>query len=156
VRIGWVVTLSHDLPQRIRHTFLALILAQATHSIEEYIFRLFDVLTLARLVSELISSDRAVGFAVANAALFLIGLGCYVGSVRRGTPSARAIAWSWASLEFANGIAHIALAWSVRGYFPGVATAPILLALSSYLLVTLARSRVGPHRAASHSGCSTS
>lgn len=137
------MTLSHDLPQRARHTFLVLILAQTAHSIEEYIFRLFDVLTPARLVSELISSNRAVGFAVANAALVFIGFGCYVGSVRRGTPSARAIAWSWAGLEFANGTAHSVLAWSVRSYFPGVATAPILLALSSYLAVTLTRSRVG-------------
>lgn len=39
----------------IKSTFLALILAQACHSVEEYVFRLYDVFPPARFVSGLFS-----------------------------------------------------------------------------------------------------
>ena len=124
---------------RSRWAFLALILAQAAHSIEEYVFRLFDVFAPARFVSSLVSSDLAVGFALVNAGLVLFGLWCYAARMRPDQPSARAFAGFWTVLEFANGIGHCALALSRGGYFPGVATAPMLLGLSTYLAVTLSR-----------------
>jgi hypothetical protein len=40
-------------------------------------------------------------------------------------------------LAFGNGIGHTALALSQGGYVPGVATAPVLLAMLTYLAVTL-------------------
>jgi hypothetical protein len=51
---------------RPRTLFLALTLAQAAHSVEEYEFRLYDVWPPARAISGLISDDREVGFAVAR------------------------------------------------------------------------------------------
>ena len=123
---------------RSRVAFLALIVAQAAHSIEEYVFRLFDVLAPARFVSGLFSSDLARGFAIANIALVLFGVWCYVARVRRGLPSARGLAWFWALLEVGNGISHSALAIRRGGYFPGVATAPLLLGISVYLIARLA------------------
>ena len=53
--------------------FLALILTQAGHSIEEYSTRLYDVLAPARLVSSLFSDDRGIGFAIFNASLVAFG-----------------------------------------------------------------------------------
>jgi len=120
-----------------RWAFLALIAAQAAHSIEEYIFRLFDVFAPARFVSGLVSTNLGVGFAVANAALVLFGVWCYVARVRPGHPSARVFAWFWTVLELANGIGHSVLAFSRGGYFPGVTTAPVLLGLSAYLAFRL-------------------
>lgn len=122
-----------------RAAFLALILAQTAHSIEEYAFRLYDVLAPARFVAGLFSSDLARGFAIANALLVAFGAWCYVARVRVGAPSARALAWFWGLLELGNGIGHTALAVGAGGYFPGVATAPFLLGLSVYLLTQLAR-----------------
>ena len=69
------------MDSRSRATFLALIVAQAAHSIEEYVFRLFDVLAPARFMSGLLSSDLARGFAIANIALVLFGVWCYVARV---------------------------------------------------------------------------
>jgi hypothetical protein len=121
-----------------RWAFLALILAQAAHSTEEYVFRLFDVFAPARVVSGLlVSNDLAVGFALVNAGLVLFGLWCYLARVRPGHPSGRVFAWFWTGLELANGIGHSALALSRGGYFPGVATAPVLLGVSAYLAVKL-------------------
>ena len=122
-----------------RTAFLALILAQAAHSVEEYAFRLYDVLAPARYVSGLFGVDRPVGFAVVNTALVLFGLWCWGARVRPGRPSARAFAWFWALLEIANGCAHLALAAMAGGYFPGLATAPLLIGLGLWLALGLSR-----------------
>lgn len=122
---------------RSRAAFLALILAQAAHSIEEYAFRLFDVLAPARFISSLFSSDLARGFAIANILLVLFGAWCYVARVYRGHPSARRLAWFWALLELGNGVGHSAFALAHGGYFPGVVTAPLLLGISVYLIARL-------------------
>jgi hypothetical protein len=119
--------------------FLWLIVAQATHSVEEYVFRLYDVLAPARWVSGLITDNLAIGFALANTCLVLLGVWCYVARVHRLHPSWRGWAWFWVTLESANGANHLAFAAGARGYFPGAATAPILLALSLALGVSLAR-----------------
>jgi hypothetical protein len=44
-------------------------------------------------------------------------------------------------LELANGLGHIALAIAAGGYFPGLATAPLLLAAGTGLVVRLRSSR---------------
>ncbi|HYI47792.1 MAG TPA: HXXEE domain-containing protein [Allosphingosinicella sp.] len=126
---------------RARFAFLAVIAAQAAHSIEEYWFRLYDLLAPTRLLSEAIGPDRATGFLIGNAAILLAGLVCYFASVRRGHGSARGLAWFWALLEIANGLGHVALALWARGYFPGLATAPLLLATGLHLATRLSRSR---------------
>ena len=125
------------MSRQTRSVFLALILAQAAHSIEEYVFRLFDVFAPARFVSGLVSTNLGVGFAVANAALVLFGLWCYVARVRPAHPSAPVFAWFWTVLELTNGIGHSVLALSRGGYFPGVATAPLLFGLAAYLAFRL-------------------
>ena len=116
---------------------MALILAQAAHSVEEYIARLYDVFAPARFISSFVSDDRATGFAIANAALVLFGLWCYVSRVRTGRRSAAGWAWLWIVIEFGNGIGHPVLALARGGYFPGVITAPALLALSIYLALRM-------------------
>jgi len=111
-------------------TFLALVLAQACHSIEEYFTRLFEILAPARFVSGLLSEDLRIGFAIFNCSLVAFGLWCYLGRVRRGSQSARALAWFWAIFELLNGSAHLVWAASAGGYRPGAATAPILLVIA--------------------------
>ena len=54
--------------------------------------------------------------------------------VRRDVAAARAIAWFWAMLEIVNGIGHTLFALNAGGYFPGVATAPLLIATGAYLV----------------------
>ena len=125
------------MDRRSRAAFLALIMAQAAHSIEEYAFRLFDVLAPARFIGSLLSNDVARGFAIGNILLVLFGVWCYVARVRRGLPSARSLAWFWALLELGNGVSHSAFALARGSYFPGVATAPLLLGLSIHLIARL-------------------
>ena len=129
---------------RSQLVFLLLILAQAAHSVEEYTNRLYDVLAPARFISSLVSNDLSLGFLVVNAALIAFGVLCWAFPVRRGWPSARGFAWFWVFLELANGAGHIVLALSQGGYFPGVATAPILLFFAVWLATMLVRQGVAP------------
>jgi hypothetical protein len=121
-------------------TFAALVLAQAAHSVEEIIGRLWESFPPARLISGLVSSDRELGFVILNCALVAFGVWCLAVPVRRGWPSATRIMWVWIVIETINGIVHPL--WSLRqgGYTPGVLTAPILLVLALYLASQLRRS----------------
>jgi uncharacterized protein with HXXEE motif len=129
------------MERRSARVFLALIIAQVAHSIEEYAFRLYEVFEPARLVSSLFSRDLEWGFVAANVALVLFGFWCYFTRVRRGGGQGRAWAWLWTILEAGNGTGHLALAAARGGYFPGAATAPLLLVCSGWLGITLARAR---------------
>jgi hypothetical protein len=117
----------------------ALILTQAAHSVEEYVGRLWESFPPARLVSAAISDNLQTGFLIANVALVSFGLWCWLGPIRRGWPSARPLAWTWVILEAVNGTGHCL--WAIRqgSYTPGVATAPLLLALAIYLAIQLRR-----------------
>ena len=127
------------MDRRTQFAFLLLILAQTAHSVEEYIFRLYDVFAPARFISSLVSDDLATGFVIANAALVLFGLWCYMARVRGAHRSAQAWVWLWIVIEFCNGMGHPVFALMRGRYFPGVVTAPVLLALSVYLGVRMLR-----------------
>jgi len=125
--------------RRSQFAFLFLILAQGAHSVEEYATRLYEVFAPARFVSSLVSSDLSLGFLVVNAALVTFGLWCWAVPMRSGWRAASGLAWFWTLLEIGNGVGHSILALSRRGYFPGLATAPLLLLLAAWLAVLLVR-----------------
>jgi hypothetical protein len=107
--------------------------------VEEYAGRLWESFPPARFVSSLVSSDLERGFVVANLALVGFGVWCLLWPVRRGWPSAVALAWAWVVVELVNGIGHPLWALRQGGYAPGVATAPVLLVLALYLASRLRR-----------------
>lgn len=131
------------MSDRTRQLFLALILAQAAHSVEEYVFRLYDVLAPARMISGLVSQNRGLGFAVVNLALVLFGVWCYLARVRSNHRSGVGWAWVWALLEGANGTGHLLFAGARGEYFPGAWTAPFLLGLALALGGALGRGSAG-------------
>lgn len=115
-----------------RLVFLFLILAQTAHSIEEYVTGLYEVFAPARFVSSLVTHNLALGFLVVNAALITFGLWCWAVPVRSDWHAARGLIWFWTILELGNGMGHLVLALSHRGYFSGVITAPALLLLAGW------------------------
>ena len=126
--------------RRTSRLFLVLIVAQAAHSVEEYLTRLYDVFRPAHYVSTALGLAPPVGFVLANSALALFGLWCWRFRVRPLHPSARAFAWFWAILETLNGVGHFALAIFAGGYFPGLYTAPLLFGIGGWLALRLMRS----------------
>ena len=118
---------------RFHVAFGALVLAQAAHSVEEYIGRLWESFPPARFLTGLIAENLELGFLVINISLVAFGLWCWLWPVRRGWPSAVHLAWVWIAVELINGVGHPL--WTLRqgGYTPGVATAPLLLVLAIHL-----------------------
>jgi hypothetical protein len=142
--IKWNDRRSAVLPGMSRRSklwFLLLVIAQAAHSLEEYVTRLYEVFAPARLASGLVSENPAVGFAVLNAAIVCFGAWCYAGPVRAGTRKGRFVAAAWAMVEFANGSGHLALAASAGSYFSGAMTAVALLVTAAGLALNLVRDR---------------
>ena len=114
----------------VRTAFGLLIAAQAVHSIEEALGRLWEVFPPAAFVSGLVSSNREAGFIGLNIALVAFGVWCFLWPVSRGWSSAPVFVSIWTAIEIVNGLGHPL--WSlVQGHYtPGVATAPILLLLA--------------------------
>jgi hypothetical protein len=122
--------------------FGALVLAQAAHSVEEYVGRLWETFPPARFLPGLVSQDQERGFLVLSVALVAFGVWCFVWPIRRDWPSASVLAWIWVTIEVINGVSHPLWALRIGGYTPGVATAPALLVIALYLrrqLRTIAR-----------------
>ncbi len=119
--------------------FLALIAAQSIHSIEEASTKLWEVWAPAAAISGFVNSDLAVGFAIVNASIVLLGCWCYAFRIRTSAPSALAYLWFWTLLEFGNGVGHIVMSINAGGYFPGLASAPLLLAASLFVGACLKR-----------------
>ena len=127
---------------RIDATFCGLVLAQAAHSIEEYLGRLWESFPPARFLTGLFSSDRELAFLIINVAIVAFGVWCLLWPVRRSWPSAVGLMWVWVVIETINGVGHPL--WSLRqgGYTPGVITAPILLVVALYLGAQLRKATV--------------
>lgn len=127
---------------RHKAAFVALVLTQAAHSVEEYVGRLWETFPPARFLTGLISQDQQRGFLLINVALVAFGLWCLAWPIRRDWKAAPLLAWIWVTIEVINGIAHPLWTLHMRGYTPGVATAPALLIIAVYLgrqLLTVAK-----------------
>ena len=119
--------------------FAALVTTPIAHSIEEYIGHLSEVLPPARVVSGPFSSNLSRGFVVFNLCVIVLGVLCLAGPMARTWPAARPIAWSWSLVELLNGVGHLLLAFVRGAYFPGMVTAPALIAFALLLMRDLRR-----------------
>lgn len=126
---------------RLQVTFGAVVVAQAAHSVEEYLGRLWESFPPAQFLSGLVSQDLRVGFLAINVSIVTFGVWCYLWPVRGQWNIAPALAWVWVALESINGIGHPLWSLSQRSYTPGVMTAPLLLVLSMFMAGQLLRSR---------------
>lgn len=115
---------------RLQAAFGALVLAQAAHSIEEYVGRLWESFPPARFLTGLVATDRQQGFLVLNILFVAFGIWCFLWPFRRGWPSAVTFGWAWVGVELLNGIVHPSWSLLQGGYTPGVATAPVLFILA--------------------------
>lgn len=110
-------------------------LAQVLHSMEETYTNLY---TYFRSMSETLHNIihwipvfgiSADWFAIFNYLMIALMLGS-VPSVEKGSAWSFYLMWTWAIVEFLNGIFHISM-WFIKGsYFPGGISGPILFVLS--------------------------
>ena len=123
----------------LQRAFGLLVLAQAAHSVEEYVGRLWESFPPARMLTGLISENREQAFIALNVVLVAFGFWCFAWPVLRRWPSAARLMWIWVVVELINGIGHPLWAFRVGGYAPGAATAPVLLVLALWVATELVR-----------------
>ena len=126
---------------RLKTAFGVVVLAQAAHSTEEYLGKLWELFPPARFLTGLVSQDLERGFIVINVSLVAFGIWCLAWPIRREWPSAPIFGWGWVVLELINGVGHPIWSLSTGGYTPGVLTALILLPAALYLARQLTTSQ---------------
>src|SRR5258708_28349733 len=137
------------MSSNIRTMFLLLVILQAFHSAEEFIFRLYERFPPMRLLYQDVPYLAKPAFVIFNASLVLIGLACFYFWVPPARKGARVVVRIWIILESLNVAAHLVWAGIVGGYVPGLWTAvlfmPVLIYLF-YLMRRLSSSRVDSGR----------
>src|SRR5260370_35881386 len=91
----------------IRATFLLLVILQASHSVEEFIFRLYERFPPMRFLYQNAPHLAKPAFAISNALLVLIGAVCLYYWVQPARRGARLVVWIWIIIESLNVIAHL-------------------------------------------------
>lgn len=114
--------------------FLAIVIFQGFHSLEEYFGQLWENFPPARFLCGLVSDDLETGFMVINIGLFVAGMVVWFFIVRKDRSFTHLFIGLWIAIELINGVGHPL--WSLyRGkYEPGVITAPLLLITAFWLL----------------------
>lgn len=118
---------------RMQMAFGGLVLAQAAHSVEEYVGRLWESFPPAQFLTGLISQDLRLGFLVINVLLVAFGVWCFFWPMCRQWKAAVGLAWLWVGIELINGIGHPLWSLSQLDYTPGLITAPLLLINALYV-----------------------
>ena len=125
--------------RKIRQGFLVLIAVQTLHSVEEFIFKFYEVFPPMRLLYRDAPSLAGPAFIIANVVLVMVGLICLLRWVRPARRGARVVVWAWVGGEAFNVIAHCAWAIHVRGYNPGMMTVFWFVPVVAYLSYLLRR-----------------
>lgn len=128
------------MTRKIKAYFLAMVLVQGLHSIEEYQGKLWESFPPARALTNLVSDNLVTGFLVINIGLFVFGLWSWGFPVMKNYSYARPVLWFWVVLQMINGIGHPIWSIAQKSYTPGMYTAPVLLVLALVLMKNLIRS----------------
>jgi hypothetical protein len=126
--------------RRISLAFLLLIIQQAIHSVEEFIFRFYERFPPMKIIYQDAPHLAKPAFLISNALLFLAGLFCFFYWVRPVKERARIVVWVWIALETVNVIAHFIWAILIRGYNPGLVTVILFVPVLIYLNYLMRRS----------------
>ena len=122
-------------PRKVLPAYLVAVCAQSVHLVEEYragFYREFPPILGAAPWS-------AVAFLLFNVTwLVVFGL-VALGLARRWRPAALVALFLALGGGVLNGLAHVALAIRVGGYFPGLYTAPLVFGAGTYLALRLLR-----------------
>jgi len=118
---------------QIRRAFLWLIIVQAVHSAEEFVFRFYEEFPPMRLLYRDAPQLAKPAFAISNVFLFFAGLVCFYYWVRPARRGVGTVVWVWIIIEAFNVIAHSVWAISTKGYNPGLATVFLFVPLLVWL-----------------------
>jgi len=113
--------------------FLLLVILQAIHSVEEFIFRLYERFPPMRFLYRNAPYLAKPAFAISNALLVFIGLICFYYWVQPARKGATVVVWIWIIIESLNVVAHLVWAALIGGYNPGLVTGVLFIPVLIYL-----------------------
>jgi hypothetical protein len=121
------------MDSRLRLTFLALIVMQAIHSVEEFIFGFYERFPPMKFVYQDAPNLAKPAFVVFNALLIFTGLFCFYHWVRPARKGAKLVVWVSITIESFNVMAHVVWAILVREYNPGLVSGILFVPIVAYL-----------------------
>jgi hypothetical protein len=127
------------MSNKITSAFLLLIVVQALHSAEEFIFKFYEAFPPMAFLYRNVPHLARPAFIVFNALLLITALICLLCWVRPARRGARTVVWVWIGAEAFNAIAHSAWAILIRAYNPGLVTALGFVPVVAYLSYLLRR-----------------
>jgi hypothetical protein len=118
---------------RIGLAFLALVVLQAFHSVEEYAFKLYEVFPPMVYLYRDAPQLAQPAFIAFNIFLFVAGMICLFRWVWPGRRGAVLVVWIWIAGEAFNATVHV-LWWIVaERYNPGLVTGILFVPIVIYL-----------------------
>ena len=123
--------------KQIKTAFLAMIVLQTIHSIEEFIFKIYAVSPQMKLVFQYAPDLAKPAFVASNLLLNLFGFICFFYWVRPAKPAARRVVWLGLGVQFVTVAGHFIWTIKVSGYHPGLATVPLFIPLIIYVVYQL-------------------
>jgi hypothetical protein len=122
--------------ERLQKYFLALLLIQAAHSCEEYLFRFYDAFPLIPFMAGFFHTIPQAIFFILNYQLILFLGAVFLISFARERWFYFALT-IFASIELLNGMVHVGTALVTLNYFPGAATGVFYIPTSIYILLKI-------------------
>jgi len=119
--------------------FLLLIILQAIHSAEEFIFRFYERFPPMKFLYQNAPYLAKPAFAIFNALLVLMGMVCFYYWVEPARKGARRVVWVWIIIESVNVVAHLVWAVLTGGYNPGLVTGVLFVPVLIYLCYSMRR-----------------
>jgi hypothetical protein len=123
----------------ISAVFLLLIILQAIHAAEEFIFRFYERFPPMRFLYQNAPNLAKPAFAIFNALLVLMGMVCFYYWVQPARKGARVVVWVWIVIESLNVVAHLVWAVLIGAYNPGLVTAVLFVPVLIYLSYSMRR-----------------
>jgi len=129
--------LAVKMNNRIKIAFLTMISLQAVHSIEEYIFKFYEVFPPMQFIYRDAPDLAKSGFVTFNLLLFLFGIICFFYWVQPARKGARVVIWVWIAIQLATIASHAIWVMSVGDYHPGLATVPLFVPIVVFMMYLL-------------------
>ncbi len=129
----------NPLSNKIREAFLAIVVLQAVHSVEEFVFRLYEVFPPMVYLYRDSPHLARPAFIAFNVLLLIAGLACLFYWVWPGRQGARTVVWVWTAGEAFNAAAHSVWAIATQRYNPGLVTGLAFVPVLVYMTYLLRR-----------------
>ena len=129
---------------QIKTAFLLMIIMQAIHSVEEFIFKLYDVFPPMQFIYRQAPSLAKPAFVAFNLLLILCGLVCFFYWVRPAREGAKGVIWVWVVIQLATVAGHVIWVALSGGYHPGLATVGLFIPVVAYVMYAMRRASSRP------------